>query len=102
MRLDVAVSSVSPLPRGEQPQRLRGTAGLRKALVQDSDEPVAQEADGYLVYKKCYKASCHCMKGGALHGPYRYKSRRRHAGTMPGVDAAAHRRAVRATYVGKV
>ncbi len=101
MRLDVAVGSVSPLPRAEQPQRLRGTAGLRKVPVQDSAEPVVQKAFGYLVYKKCYKASCHCMKGGVLHGPYRYKSRRRHADTMPRVDAAAHRRAVRATYMGK-
>jgi hypothetical protein len=23
-------------------------------------------------YRQCYKAKCHCMRGGAWHGPYRY------------------------------
>ena len=27
-------------------------------------------------YRKCYKAACHCMKGGKLHGPYYYVKRR--------------------------
>lgn len=26
-------------------------------------------------YRQCYKAKCHCMRGGAWHGPYRYAKR---------------------------
>jgi len=30
-------------------------------------------------YKQCHKPTCHCMKGGAWHGPYRYRKVRRGA-----------------------
>jgi len=26
-------------------------------------------------YRQCYKAKCHCMRGGPWHGPYRYAKR---------------------------
>lgn len=30
-------------------------------------------------YRQCYKPKCHCMKGGAWHGPYRYHKKRKSA-----------------------
>jgi hypothetical protein len=30
-------------------------------------------------YKQCHKPTCHCMKGGAWHGPYFYRKVRRGA-----------------------
>jgi len=30
-------------------------------------------------YKQCHKPTCHCMNGGAWHGPYRYRKVRRGA-----------------------
>lgn len=28
-------------------------------------------------FRQCYKRTCHCMRGGRWHGPYRYAKKRR-------------------------
>ncbi len=38
-------------------------------------------------FRKCGKRTCHCMTGGALHGPYRYGRRRTKRERRPGTYA---------------
>ena len=61
---------------------------LRKKLgfaARSEEEPIRQEARVWRKpptaagweWRQCYKRTCHCMKGGTWHGPYRYRKRRR-------------------------
>lgn len=68
-----------PLPPAAAKEAARKRSHLPKAATVKPSYPTTQwpaaPPKGYK-WMRCGKNNCHCMKGGAWHGPYRYRSER--------------------------